>query len=179
MAARGFLKLLEFAERARQRTLGLPVEGEQVEYWSGIGFRLLGHNFVATMGEVVEVLSIPRYTGVPGVQSWMRGLSNVRGRLLPIMDLPMYFSMESKVAESRRRVVVVDMQDIFSGLVVDEVLGVQHFPVKDYRAEPEDDIFAGLQPYLQGAFWREGQYWSVFSLSRLIEDPRFMQVSAA
>ncbi len=179
MSARGFLKLLEYAERSRQRARGTLVQGEVLDQWSGIGFRLFGQHFVATMGEVAEVLPIPRYTAVPGVKPWMRGLANVRGRLLPVMDLPDYFQQVSQVPESRRRILVVDMGDIFSGLIVDEVFGMQHFPVRDYRERAHTTVPAVLHPYLQGAFWRQGMDWHVFSLSRLVQEPSFMQAAVA
>ncbi len=179
MAARGFLKLLEYAERSRHATATGKDQGQTDEVWSGVSFRLMGLNFLARMGEVVEVLSIPRYTVVPGVQPWMRGVSNVRGRLLPIMDLPVFFEMESKIAESHRRILVVDMYEVFSGMVVDEVQGVQHFPVKNYAAEPVDRVPESVRPYLEGAFWKEGHYWNVFNMSRLIQEPRFVQASVA
>ncbi len=179
MAARGFLKLLEYAEKALKSGSGGQDSDRQKDVWSGVAFRLLGSNFVARMGEVVEVLSIPRYTVVPGVQDWMRGVSNVRGRLLPIMDLPVYFGAESRVHDSRRRVLVVDMHEIFSGLVVEEVFGIQHFPFLDYSAEPIQDIPSALTPYVEGMFWKDGQFWSIFNMGRLIQEPRFVQASAA
>ncbi len=176
MAAKGFIKLLEIAERSKQRTLGLPADGQAVEYWSGIGFTLDGHHYLAAMGEVAEVLAVPRYTHVPGVKPWMKGIANVRGRLLPIMDLLGYFNRASRLQEHRRRLIVIDQGDIFSGLVVDDVLGMQHFPVQDYSGEvatvPDE-----LVPFVQGAFRRDDRYWAVFSLSRLVEDPQFLQAA--
>lgn len=176
MAAKGFIKLLEIAERSKQRILGLPTDGQLVEYWSGIGFTLDGQRFLAAMGEVSEVLAVPRYTHVPGVKPWMKGIANVRGRLLPVMDLLGYFNRPSAVQEHRRRLLVVDQGDIFSGLVVDDVLGMQHFPVQDYSVEVPI-LSAELAPFVQGAFQREGSQWLIFSLSRLVEDPQFLQAA--
>ena len=45
---------------------------EAVEHWNGIGFMLGGHQFVAAMGEVVEILHLPRFTVIPGVKTWMQ-----------------------------------------------------------------------------------------------------------
>ena len=42
---------------------------------------------VSKMGEVTEILDPPDFTRVPGVQSWVVGIANVRGSLLPLMDL--------------------------------------------------------------------------------------------
>lgn len=173
MAAKGFIKLLELSERAKQRAYGLPAQGERVEFWSGVGFTLGGQSCVAPMGEVTEVLSVPRYTQVPGVKSWMKGLANVRGRLLPIMDLPTFLNRTHAVQEFRRRLMVIDQDELFSGLVVDEVLGMQHFPAEDYR-DDAPGVAPELLPYVQGSFERDGRFWAVFRLGLLLEDPRFL-----
>jgi twitching motility protein PilI len=177
MAAKGFIKLLEIAERSRQRTLGGLV-GQQADYWSGVGFTLSGQHYLAAMGEVAEVLAVPRYTHVPGVKAWMKGIANVRGRLLPIMDLLGYFNRASSLQEYRRRLIVIDQADIFSGLVVDDVLGMQHFPVQDFTSVAPNAP-AELVPFIQGSFRRDDKDWFVFSLSRLVEDPRFLQAAHA
>ncbi|HEX4869545.1 MAG TPA: chemotaxis protein CheW, partial [Moraxellaceae bacterium] len=168
MAAKGFIKLLEIAERSRQRAVGLPAGGQATETWSGIGFTLGGQHFLAAMGEVNEVLAVPRYTHVPGVKPWMKGIANVRGRLLPITDLLAYFNRRSELQEHRRRLLVIDQADVFAGLVVDDVLGMQHFPVADYSSDAPD-VLPELQPFVQGAFRRGDTWWAVFSLARLVE----------
>ena len=176
MAAKGFIKLLEIAERSKQRTLGLPANGQAVEYWSGIGFMLDGRRYLAAIGEVSEVLTVPRHTHVPGTKDWMKGVANVRGRLLPIMDLLGYFKRVSRATEQHRRLIVIDQSHIFSGLMVDDVLGMQHFPVQDYVSDAPD-VPADLAPFVQGAFRREDSLWAIFSLSRLAEDPAFLQAA--
>lgn len=177
MAAKGFIKLLEIAERAKQRSLNLVASGQQAETWSGVGFVLGGQQFVVPMGEVAEVLAVPRYTSVPGVKPWMKGLANVRGRLLPIMDLLVFLKRSSSLQDSRRRLMIIDQGDIFSGLVVDEVQGMQHFSVDEFRLGMPLD-FPELGPYVQGAFVRDGKAWVVFMVSRLVDDPRFLQAAS-
>ena len=178
MAAKGFIKLLEIAERSKQRMVGLPADGQATETWSGIGFTLGGQHFLAAMGEVNEVLAVPRYTHVPGVKPWLKGIANVRGRLLPITDLLAYFNRRSELQEHRRRLLVIDQADVFSGLVVDDVLGMQHFPVQDYVSDAPE-VPAELLPFVQGSFRRGDKYWAVFSLARLVEDPQFLQAANA
>ncbi len=70
MSARGFLKLLEYAERSRQRARGTLVQGEVLDQWSGIGFRLLGQHFVATMGKSRKCC---RYRAIPPFLASSRG----------------------------------------------------------------------------------------------------------
>ncbi|HQV80242.1 MAG: purine-binding chemotaxis protein CheW [Agitococcus sp.] len=176
MAARGFIKLLEIAERSKRRGLGLLGQGESA--WTGVGFTLAGENFLAPIGEITEILKTPRYTLVPGVESWMRGLANVRGRLLPITDILLFLGRKSSKQEQKRRVLVVDHEEMFAGLVVDEVLGMQHFSTQDYSIDVKAP-FTEITQFVQGAFIRDGQTWYVLLLSRFIEDPRFLKAAAA
>lgn len=177
MAAKGFIKLLELAERSRQHENMLQA-GQQVEFWSGVGFKLHGTYFVAPMGEVSEVLSVPRYTHVPGAKPWIKGIANVRGRLLPIMDLLMFLNQTSALHDHVRRLMVIDHGDIFTGLVVDEIFGIQRFTEKEYSSEVAQ-MDRNFLPYVQGCFRRDEQQWAIFSLSRLVEAPQFLQAAKA
>lgn len=171
-----YLKLVALQRLCRERATGLPQQTEIIEYWSGIGFTMDGVKYVSPIAEVSEILPVPRYTRVPGVMGWMKGIANVRGRLLPIMDLIGYFNHKSALQEKRRRLLVLDYGDVYSGLVVDEVMGMQHFPVDSYsRDSGERD--AAIVPYTDGAYTREDGKWIVFSPHRLAEDPRFLQVA--
>lgn len=79
-----FAVLTDIAQRSRSMAAGLPEQQEAVELWNGIGFILSGERYVAPMGEVTEILHVPRFTHVPGVRSFLMGAANVRGRLLQI-----------------------------------------------------------------------------------------------
>ena len=89
-----FQILLDIDQRCRALAAGLPSQQAAVQTWSGIGFRMGERLFVAPMGEVGEVLHEPRHTLLPGVKSWVKGVANVRGRLLPVMDLCGFFGNE-------------------------------------------------------------------------------------
>ncbi|MNZ85460.1 Chemotaxis protein CheW [compost metagenome] len=128
------------------------------------------------MGEVSEVLHEPRFTQLPGVKSWVKGVANLRGRLLPLMDLCGFFGEELSAQRKQRRVLVVEYNEVFVGLLVDEVLGMQHFD--QARFEP---VSPGTQEgpagmFIKGRFERE-QRWQVFSPFALAQSPRFMDVA--
>eukprot|EP00730_Choanoeca_flexa_P006758 TRINITY_DN12220_c2_g3_i1.p5 TRINITY_DN12220_c2_g3~~TRINITY_DN12220_c2_g3_i1.p5 ORF type:complete len:112 (+),score=9.96 TRINITY_DN12220_c2_g3_i1:909-1244(+) len=83
-----FELLQQLAGQCRQQAAGLPSQDEVSETWSGVGFRLAGHVMLAAMGEITEILHEPRYTALPRVKAWVRGVANVRGRLLPKKKTP-------------------------------------------------------------------------------------------
>ncbi len=172
-----FAVLTDIAQRSRSMAAGLPEQQQAAELWNGIGFVLAGQRYVAPMGEVVEILHVPRFTHVPGVRPFMLGAANVRGRLLPLIDLAQFFDLPRSARSSReRRVLVVEQDDIFSGLVVDSVSGMQYFAVDDFVAAPPD-IPAVVQPFIQGGYERNKEIWKVFSTVELIDDERFLDVA--
>jgi twitching motility protein PilI len=170
-----FQLLVALDQRCRALAAGLPSQQQTVQTWSGIGFRMGDRYFVAPMGEVGEVLHEPRHTLLPGVKSWVKGVANVRGRLLPVMDLCGFFGSELSPLRKQRRVLVVDHNDVFAGLTVDEVFGMQHFPV-DTFSEQLPPLEAVISPFIHGVFQRE-RPWLVFSPHALALHQGFLDVA--
>ena len=88
-----FAVLTNIALRSRQLSTGLPEQKKTAEQWNGIGFMLAGEHYVVPMGEVTEILHVPRFTQIPGVRPFLIGAANVRGRLLPLVDLDTFFDL--------------------------------------------------------------------------------------
>ena len=168
--------LLDIDQRCRLLAAELPSQELRLQTWSGIGFRLAGRWYVAPMGEVAEVLPEPRSTRLPGVRPWVVGVSNLRGRLLPVIDLGGFFGHGLSPQRKQHRVLVVDRADIFVGLLVDEVAGLQHFSSASHQASLPEAALAAAAPFLQGHFLREHP-WCVFSPARLVQAPAFLDVA--
>ncbi|HHX35711.1 MAG TPA: chemotaxis protein CheW [Gammaproteobacteria bacterium] len=169
--------LVQIDALCRGQSPGLPAQQEVAQSWSGIGFRIANQHFVAPMSEVAEVLHEPRYTLLPGVKSWVSGVANVRGRLLPVMDLCGFFGTELSSTKKLRRLLVVEHRDVFAGLTVDAVFGMQHFDVDSY-SETLPDIDTVFAPFVHGVFVRDQQSWLVFSPHALARDEKFLDVVA-
>jgi twitching motility protein PilI len=172
-----FAVLTDIAQRSRSMAAGLPEQQEAVDLWNGIGFVLAGERYVAPMGEVTEILHVPRFTHIPGVRPFMLGAANVRGRLLPLIDLPSFFDIPRSSRSMRdRRVLVLEQGDVFSGLVVDGVAGMQYFAVDSFVAQPEG-VPDSVQPFVKGGYERNEEVWKVFSAVDLVDDERFLDVA--
>ncbi|MGH1471910.1 MAG: chemotaxis protein CheW [Cellvibrionaceae bacterium] len=179
-----FNALLDLATRSRRAAKGLPSQADVQPHWSGVGFNLLNHFFVAPMGDITELLEMPVYTKLPGVQPWVLGVANVRGRLLPIFDLAAFFGGRLEGQRKRHRILVLESGDIYSGLVVDGALGMQHFPIDTYESHSEG-LEEQLKPFVNGSYSQskgaaseQDQKWYVFNPVQLIEDPRFISAAS-
>ncbi|MCB1616215.1 MAG: purine-binding chemotaxis protein CheW [Pseudomonadales bacterium] len=178
---KAFAALRELSRLSRQSAAGLPAQVDVKPYWSGIGFTLFGKKFVAPMGEVSETLEVPPFTHLPGVKGWVKGVANVRGRLLPITDLAEYFGGKLESGRRSQRVLVLEQGEIYSGLMVDGVYGIQRFPVDEYAPVVRGVDQEALKPYLQGTFLDEStaEPWIVFSPWMLTKDEAFFQAAIA
>ena len=143
---------------------------------SCIGFSLCGKQMVSAMGEVVEVSKILEHTVVPGAKPWLLGISNLRGRLLPLVDLESFVG--SKLIGNRRlhRVLVVEIGEVFVGLVVSRVFGLKHFTASqiDSKQSCENELYAHL---IESICAEGDEQWLEFSMQRLLADKQFNDVA--
>lgn len=175
MASNGFIELLRLADRAVKRKKGEHITAKA--QWLGVAFILGGEQLIAPLGDVAEVLTMPDITPVPLAKPWLTGIANVRGRLLPITNMSSFLGITSvKSRQSRQKLLVIDQPKIFSGLQVDEVLGIQTFNQRQYEPiglPPESP----LANYTHGRFRQNDQTWYVFMPSFLTQDPRYLEAA--
>jgi twitching motility protein PilI len=155
---------------------GLPQQAQAEEAWLGIGFRLGELQLVAPLGEVSEILTPPSLSQVPRTKAWVCGIANVRGNLMPIMDLQGYLHDRPAALNRRSRILVVNHNGVYSGLVVDAVLGLRHF-----RDEERCDELPGqdtrVHEYMTHGFRSGNEHWGVFSMHKLAETPQFLKAA--
>ena len=171
------LLLQDIESRSRANAFGLPQQGEIKDEWPGVAFRMGDNYLAAPMGQVVEILTYPVISRVPGAKNWVLGIANVRGNLLPIMDLSGYLFGKRLSINKRSRVLVLNHEGVFSGLLVDEVMGMKRFLAENRRLTPEG-IDLSIKPYVEHVYDQGDQYWLVFSMHKLAESPLFMQVAS-
>jgi twitching motility protein PilI len=173
-----FGKLVLIAERSQQRQGELPPRENAQMLWAGLGFNLLGQRFVVPLDEVAETMRVPQATRLPGVKEFVIGIGNVRGRLMAVLDLAVFFGKLSGLAISQRRVLAVEDEEQYFGFIIDESLGMQHFPSDAFEEVVEgiDDMF---KPYVRGAYHVAGIQWPILSLAALAEHPELEQLAIA
>ena len=84
--------------------------------------------------EVVEIMPMPQVTPVPGAQPWMLGVANIRGNLLPIVDLKQFLEGERTVLHEGQRVLIVRQPGGDVAVTIDELFGQRSF--NDATADP-------------------------------------------
>jgi len=175
---RPFELLAELERRGRAVSAQQGQEGAAGREWVGVAMRMAGELFLAAREETREVLSVPSsITRVPGAKPWIRGLANVRGQLLPIIDLRQLIGSGVAPATRNTRIVVVNHREIPAGLLVDEVLGFRRFAESEFSGDAPPTV-ARCERYLAGAFRRANEQWPVLSLRSILESPAFAEAAA-
>ena len=161
---------------SKDNAKGLPQQLETHVTWSGIGFLLGGIEMVAPLNQVNEILHFPSLTLVPGTLPWVKGLANIRGTLLPIMDLQSYLGQPAIRLGQKSRILVIQQGELTVGLLVDEVIGLRHFDPED-RVTRIRKMDAAVKSHIRGAFQQNEKTWHLFDMSTLVEDPQFYKVA--
>ncbi|MGQ9512837.1 chemotaxis protein CheW [Thermodesulfitimonas sp.] len=115
--------MAETGENAEQRGAGTGEEEEQL-----VTFRLGEEEFAAGITEVREIIRVPEIVTVPRAPHFVEGAINLRGTVIPVIDLRKRFGMTAKSRDEYTRIVVVEMEGVLTGIVVDAVREVIKVP---------------------------------------------------
>jgi twitching motility protein PilI len=174
-----FELLLELERLARTALTGQGRDAAAEREWVGVAFRMSAENFLVAREETREVLGFPSaVTRVPGAKAWIRGVANVRGQLLPVVDLRAFLGGGVTGTGRSARVLVANHREVPAGLLVDEVLGFRRFSDGEFSGTVPPTIVR-CERYLAGAFRRGAESWPVFSLRSLLESAEFLNAAAS
>jgi twitching motility protein PilI len=171
--------LLVALDRRGQDASGVRgVSPDTEREWVGVAWRMAGEGYLVAREETREVLPYPaQLTRVPGARPWIRGLANLRGTLLPVIDLRQFLGSGVTPTTRNTRLLVVNHRDVPAGLVVDEVLGFRRFVDGEFSGDAPPTIVR-CERFIAGAFRRGSEAWPVLSLRLLVENPGFLDAAA-
>jgi purine-binding chemotaxis protein CheW len=86
---------------------------------------------------VTEIVGIQKITKIPELPDYVKGIINLRGKIIPVIDVRLRFRKEPKEYNDRTCVIVIDIRDLSIGLIVDTVSEVISIPDEDIVEPPE------------------------------------------
>ena len=168
--------LLDLEKRTVEASIASPVLDQSEDEWVGVGFRVGDSRLITAMSDVKEILDLPDVTLVPGVKSWVVGVANVRGSLLPIMDMKGFLIGGENKQRQKGRVIVIDYKGFNTGLVVEEIYGMRHFRESDVSCE-DVVVHESMSPYIERVYKEDDENWPVFDFNKMAQDERFANAS--
>src|SRR5579875_2787510 len=122
------------------------LSGEVVQV---VSFRLGSEEYGVDISQVQEIIRMVEITHVPRAPKFMEGVINLRGQLIPIIDLRTRFGMQRTPATKSTRIVVTEIGTKRVGIVVDSVSEVLNIPIENVEDAPEMVSGVGTE-YIQG-----------------------------
>ena len=170
--------LLQAMERRSRVAHTGQGSGDVATEWVGVAFRIGEEQFVCGREQVREVLMLPEaITRVPGARRWLLGIANLRGHLLPLVDVKLLLGSGRTSLRRSTRVISVNHREVPAGIVVDEVLGFRRFMEHEHSQEAPKTIVR-CDSFLEGTYRRSADFWPVFNMFELVESKMFLQAAA-
>jgi len=114
---------------------------EAVEQQQYLTFLLAGEEYAISILQVKEIIEYDTVTTVPKTPKWIRGVINLRGSVVPVVDLGVKFGMEERPVTKTSCIVIIETkfeeQNTTIGIVADAVSQVMDLAADDIRAVPE------------------------------------------
>jgi purine-binding chemotaxis protein CheW len=133
-------------------------------------FRLASERYAVETRHVVEVHPLRDLTPLPGTPPFIRGIVNLRGRILPVLDLKKFFDLPEQGVTDLHRIIVVRGIDLEFGLLADVVASVRSVAVETL-APALPTLSEIATEYLMGV---SDDRLVVLDLDRIFADPKIV-----
>lgn len=138
-----------------------------------ITFRLGSDRYGVSLAMVREIQRAGRITHVPTAPDFVSGVVNLRGNILSVVDIRIFFNLPGVVMGEKTRIVVVEDEDLIVGILVekvDEIVDVSMEGVK-----PPLSLDKGItEDYIQGIATHRGEMLIIIDLEKILKNPRLV-----
>jgi purine-binding chemotaxis protein CheW len=143
-----------------------------------VGFQLAGQDYAFRIEQIQEIVILDKVTKTPQVPEYVEGVSNLRGTIIPIINLRKLFGLEPRPVDSETRTIVVNVGARTMGCTVDMVSQVLRIPEEEIQPAPET-VTANGAGYIAGFARQEGRLMILLDIDELLDPARLDQVSQA
>lgn len=151
-------------------------ENEDTQKDKYLTFQLGDEDYGIEIRHVTEIIGIQKITEVPDMPDFVKGVINLRGQVIPVMDVRTRFQMEARDYDDRTCVIVVRINDSAIGLVVDTVNEVADIPEDAVSPPPMVSKGEGSR-YLQGMGKIGDEVKILLDVNRLLHDEELSSIT--
>ncbi|HMI50680.1 MAG TPA: chemotaxis protein CheW [Candidatus Saccharimonadales bacterium] len=143
-----------------------------------VGFRIGNEMYGVRIGSVREIVRVPEITSVPSAPDMIEGVINLRGKIIPVMDLRKRFGLTEIVQDKRNRILVVELDGKLIGLIVNAASEVLKIPPSDIEA-PGSVFAEGESSYVTGVGKLKGRLVILLDINKLLHRPEYKRLEEA
>ena len=151
-------------------------EDEDAQKDKFLTFRVGEEDYGIDIRYVTEIIGIQKITEVPDMPGFVKGVINLRGKVIPVMDVRTRFSLESREYDDRTCIMVVNINDLSIGLIVDRVIEVMDIP--ESHIEPPPRMGIGVKSrYIKGMGKVGEEVKILLDVNKLLFEEELMQIT--
>ncbi len=120
-----------------QKVYDEEIGGEDTQKGKFLTFAIGEECYGIEISYVTEIIGIQPITAVPEVPRYVKGIINLRGKIIPVIDIRLKFRKEAVPYDDRTCIVVVDIEELSVGLIVDNVAEVIDIPDENIVLPPD------------------------------------------
>lgn len=151
-------------------------EREVVEEMQLVVFNLSNETYGLDIAAVHEIIRMQSITDIPRTPEFVEGVINLRGRIVPVIDLRKRFGLEEVAPTNMTRIIVVEVETTTVGMVVDAVSEVLRLPADSI--EPPPAVISGLDiEFIQGVGKLGEQIVVLLDLDKVLKQDEKQQLS--
>ncbi|MBI9107310.1 MAG: purine-binding chemotaxis protein CheW [Spirochaetales bacterium] len=145
-----------------------------------VTFKIEEETYAIDVFKIREILEVPDITRVPGMPAMIRGVINIRGSVVPVLDLRMQFGRGATLQTEDTAVIVTEMvhdEDVIQmGILVDAAREVITLEAEDIEEPPRLGIFIDNK-YLSGMGKRNGEFVIILNIDKILSEDELSQVN--
>lgn len=138
-----------------------------------VGFELAGQAYAFRIDQIQEIVILQQITKTPQVPEFIEGVANLRGAIIPIVNLRKLFGLPARETDADTRTIVVNVGERTMGCTVDLVSQVIRIPEENIQAAPETVTGNGAR-YISGFARVAGKLLILLDIDELL-DPRKLE----
>jgi purine-binding chemotaxis protein CheW len=132
-----------------------------------VGFRVGNETFGVRIGSVREIVRVPEITSVPSAPHSIEGVINLRGKIIPVMDLRKRLGQTTVHSDKKNRILVVELENKLVGLIVNAASEV--LKISPSEIEAPGSMFAeGESSYVTGVGKLKGRLIILLDIAKLL-----------
>ncbi|MGX9365896.1 chemotaxis protein CheW [Desulfoplanes sp. PS50] len=132
-----------------------------------VTFSIGEEEFGVEILKVQEIIRMLEITRVPKAPDFVEGVINLRGKVIPVIDLRLRFGLTAKEHDKKTRIIVIEINQMIVGFVVDSVSEVLRIPAG--TIEPPPPVISGLDSeYISGVGKLDDRLLIMLDLNRLL-----------
>ncbi len=139
------------------------------EYDQVVGFILKDELFGIDILNVEEIIKPVDFTYVPNTKPFVMGVINLRGKIIPIVDLRLKFGLVKKPIDIESRIIVAHMDEYTVGFIVDKIERVYYIEKKSIEPTPPN-IPQTIEKYVRGVGKMDNKIMTLLNIESLLKE---------